>query len=62
MCLHTLQTCTTTKQAGCPPPPSSPALQCGCDAMVIGSRGLGLTRRAMLALFGLGSGGGSTSH
>ena len=31
-------------------------LQCGCDTMVIGSRGLGITRRAMLNLFGLGSG------
>lgn len=29
--------------------------QCGCDAMIIGSRGLGITRRAVLNLFGLGS-------
>lgn len=29
--------------------------KCGCDSLVIGSRGLGLTRRAMFNMFGLGS-------
>eukprot|EP00887_Chlorella_sp_A99_P000165 scaffold13.g165.t1 len=29
--------------------------KCGCESLVIGSRGLGLSRRAMFNLFGLGS-------
>jgi nucleotide-binding universal stress UspA family protein len=32
------------------------ASECGCETVVVGSRGLGLSRRALLDLFGVGSG------
>lgn len=44
-----------------PPPPragraiTQHAADCGCESLVVGSRGLGLSKKALMSLMGVGS-------